>query len=164
MKGAGERGVTLVELMVTIFIGAVILLAASTVVVQANIWLKKGQSRLALQRDFSLITRVLAENIRDSEYGQQKIYTSLSAYANGSLSQSEGACLQLFFPSGDSLLLYLEDNSFVLLAGADTTKLVQDNVQTVLFTDQGRYVQTAVILKKDNWTLADTLYDAFRNY
>ncbi len=164
MIAANERGVTLVELMVTLFIGGVILLAASNIVVQADSWLRKGRQRLELQRDFSLIARVLAENIRESEYGKQAIFTSLSDYAAGDAPQASGSFLRVVFPGGDSLRFGLEGKDFIVITAADTGRLVRGTVAGLEFVDQGRYLQTRLVLQKNAWTLADTLYDAFRNF
>lgn len=159
-----QAGFTLTEMMIALVIGGILLSSISVIVSGAYDYYFAGRNKIQLQQDFSLLEQVLGRKIRASSPGQQKIYTSYTAYQGNQPPASSGSCLRLGFSNGDSLFFYQDSLDFkVIDENGVTQNFIRGVVQNLQFTDQSTYIQTKYALAKDNLTLADTINHAFRN-
>ena len=160
----GQSGSTLVELMISIVTSGIVMIGIYVIVSGSHTYLIKGRKKIKLQQDFSLIDQVLATKIRKGIHGKQKIYNSYSDYIGGQPAQSSGSCLKLYFPSGDSTILYKDNSDFIIMNTDSTfTNLVPGVVDTLIFTEKTRSVETKLSLSQDTWSLEETFVAAFRH-
>jgi prepilin-type N-terminal cleavage/methylation domain-containing protein len=162
---SSQKGFTLVELVMGLVMSSIVMTGIYVIVSGSHEYIIKGRTRVNLQRDFSLIRHALATNIRQGIYQQLEIYADYDDYLAAEPTQSSGSCLKLFFPSGDSVLLYKDNSDFkVEQTGGTTTNLVQGVLDMLVFSDESNSIQTALSLTKSSRTIVDTLRHAFRNF
>lgn len=160
----GQLGFTLIELSISLTMGAIVLIAISVIVTGSHKYIKEGTKKINLQRDFSLIEMVLATNIRQSIYGQHKIYNTYSDFVKGKSTKTSGGCLKLIFPSGDWQVFFKDNLDFkIMKSDSTTTNLVPNVVSNLVFTAQTNSIQTDLTLTQDGWNIAGNFIDAFRN-
>ena len=160
-----ETGFTIVEMMMAMFMSAIVLIAIAVIVVGSHKYLIKGRSELRLQQDFSLISLVLLRNIAEGIYGDKEIYASYADYVAAAAPQSSGTCLKLYFPSGDSTILYKDNSDFIIMNTDSTfTNLVPGVLDSLIFTEKTNSVETKLSLSQGTWSLEETFVAAFRNF
>lgn len=159
-----QKGFTLVELMMAIVTSAIVLVGIFIMVSGSYEYVSKGRKTSTLQQDFTLIDQVLANRIQEGYDGKQKIYPSYADYLASQPDGSAGSCLKLYFPSGDSCLIFKENNSFKIQnSNLSVTNLVHDVVDSLYFLKQSRSIKTAVFLSQDNKTMSANLIHTLRN-
>jgi len=162
---SAQRGVTLVELTMTLVMSAIILISIYVIVSGSHEYIIDGRKKIQLQRDFSLIEKLFSTKIRLSLQGKHEIYNNYSDYVGGQPSQSSGSCLKLKFPSGDSVLLYKDNTDFKIMNTDSTfTNLVPGVVDSLIFTRKIKSVETKLSLSQGTWSLENTFVAAFRNF
>lgn len=159
-----ERGFTIVEMMMVMFMSAIVLIAIAVIVTGSHKYLSKGRTKLRLQQDFSLISLVLSRNIAEGIYGDQEIYASYADYIGGQPTQSSGSCLKLYFPPGDSSVFYLDNSDFkIQKADLSIVNLVPEVVTSLNFSQGTNLIQTSATLSKNDNQLTGDWVHAFRN-
>ncbi len=159
-----QGGFTLIELTTAMVMSGVVLAGIFIIVSGSHSYILKARDRVNLQQDFSLIDKLLAHRIRGGIYGRQKIYASYADYTGSGTPQSSGTCLKIYYPLGDSTVIYTENNDLKIQKSDLTiTNLVQGIVDSVLFTHVTNAVATNLTLVKDSKTLTGDLVHKFRN-
>ena len=159
-----QSGFTLVEMMMGLVMSGIVMAGLFVIVSGSHKHVIKLRKKINLQQDLSLIGLVLGNNIRQGVYGKQEIYTSYADYTGGGPTQSSGTCLKLYFPSGDSTVIYKEDSDFkIQKSDLSITNLVPTVVDSLLFTQGTKSIKTYLALSQDTKTISATLVDAFRN-
>ncbi|MCG8608688.1 hypothetical protein MJD09_27335 [bacterium] len=155
----------MVELVIGLVMSGIVMVSIYVIVSGSHEYIIKGRKKVNLQRDFSLIRHALATNIRQGIYQKREIYADYADYLASQPKQSSGSCLKLFFPSGDSILLYKDNTDFKIeQTGGTKTNLVQGVVDTLVFSDESNSIKTALSLTESTRTISDTLMYAFRNF
>jgi len=163
-KSLNQRGFTLVEMTIAMIMSGIVLAGIFIIVSGSHSYMLKERDKINLQQDFSLIDEVLARNIREGYYGQQKIYASYADYTASASAQATGTCLKLYFPSGDSIVIYKENSDFkVQKADLSITNLVPDVVDSILFTVGTKSIATYLKLANSGKTIAGDILHVFRN-
>lgn len=158
-----QKGLTLVELMISLVMSGIVMAALFVIVSGSHTHVIKLRKKINLQQDVSLIGLVLGTNIRQGVYGRQEIYASYADYTGGGPTQSSGTCLKLYFPSGDSTVIYKENSGFkIQKSDLSITNLVPTVVDSLLFTQGTKSIKTYLALSQDTKTINATLVDAFR--
>jgi len=157
-----ERGFTIVELMIALFISTIMLIGISVVVTASHSYLSSGRQRMNLQQDLSLVREVVGNRIRQSVCEATRIYTDYTAYTNGGAAQISGSCVRLCSPFGDSVLIYMEGNSLKISENNAVYTVLQEGLDTLVFVDSNEALQTWVGLSSGPWAVTDTLTDAYR--
>ena len=143
---------------------AIILISIYVIVSGSHEYIIDGRKKIQLQRDFSLIEKMLSTKIRLSLNGKHEIYNNYSDYVGGQPTQSSGTCMKLFFVSGDSVVLYKDNTDFKIMNTDSTfTNLVPGVVDSLTFTGKTNSVETTVSLSQGTWSLEETFVVAFRN-
>lgn len=160
----GQRGFTLVELIMTLVMSTIVLSGIYVIVSGSHKYIIDGRKKNRLQQDFSLIDLVLATNIRQGIFEKRKIYNSYSDYIGGQPSQSSGSCLKLYFTSGDISVFYLNNMDFkIQKTDSSITNLVSGVVSNLLFTQGTKSIQTDLNLSQNGKAIAGNLIHAFKN-
>lgn len=163
-RSLNQRGFTLVEMTIAMIMSGIVLAGIFIIVSGSHSYMLKERDKINLQQDFSLIDEVLARNIREGYYGQQKIYASYADYTASASAQATGTCLKLYFPSGDSIVIYKENSDFkVQKADLSITNLVPDVVDSILFTVGTKSIATYLKLANSGKTIAGDILHVFRN-
>jgi len=159
-----QRGVTLVELTMTLVMSAIILISIYVIVSGSHEYIIDGRKKIQLQQDFSLIEKMLSTKIRPSLHGKHEIYNNYSDYVASQPTQSSGTCLKLYFDSGDSVLLFKDNTDFKIMNTDSTfTNLVPGVLDSLIFTRKTKSVETKLSLSQGTWSLEETFVVAFRN-
>lgn len=161
---SAQIGFTLIELVIALSMSAIVLIAIFVIVSGSHEYIIDGRKKINLQQDFSLIDLVLAANIRQGVYGEQKIYATYSDFIGGQPPQSSGSCLKIKFPSGDWRAYYKDSTDFkIMKSDSSITNLVQGVLANLVFTEQTKSIQTALSLSQDGKTMSWNLVHTFRN-
>jgi prepilin-type N-terminal cleavage/methylation domain-containing protein len=160
-----QKGFTLVELIIALSMSAIVMTGLHVIVSNSYEYIISARKKIRLQQDYSLIDLVLASNIRQATGNQQEIYADYADYLASQPPEDSGSCMILFFPSGDSILIYRENDDFTVeQTGGTVTNLVQDVLDTLVFVDGNRSIETRLAMSNGNYMMADTLLHAFRNF
>jgi len=160
-----QRGVTLVELTMTLVMSTIILISIYVIVSGSHEHIIDGRKKIQLQQDFSLIETMLSTKIRQSLHGKHEIYNNYSDYVGGQPNQATGTCMKLFFVSGDSVVLYQDNTDFKIMNTDSTfTTLVPGVLDSLIFTRKTKSVETKLSLSQGTWSLEETFVVAFRNF
>jgi len=160
-----QRGFTIVELMMTMFMSSIILISIYVIVSKSHEYIIAAKPKIQLQQDFSLIQTLLSSKIRLSLHGQHEIYNNYSDYVASQPEQSSGTCMKLYFSSGDSTILYKDNSDFKIMNTDSTfTNLVPGVLDSLIFTKKTNSVQAKVSLSQGTWSLEQTFVAAFRNF
>jgi len=160
-----QRGFTIVELMMTMFMSSIILISIYVIVSKSHEYINAAKPKIQLQQDFSLIEKLISTKIRLSLHGKHEIYNNYSDYVGAQPTQSSGTCMKLFFVSGDSVVLYQDNTDFKIMNTDSTfTTLVPGVLDSLTFTGKTNSVEITVSLSQGTWSLEDTYVATFRNY
>ena len=165
IDNSAQRGFTIVELMMTMFMSSIILISIYVIVSKSHEYVNDAKLKIQAQRDFSLIQTLLSSKIRLSLHGQHEIYNNYSDYVAGQPQQSSGTCMKLFFVSGDSVVLYQDNTDFIIMNTDSTfTNLVPGVVDSLIFTPKITSVETKLSLSQGTWSLENSFVAAFRKF
>jgi len=153
-----------VEMAIAMVISSILLTGISVIVTASHKYILNGRSKTQLQQDYTLLEQVLGNKIRGSIQSQQKIYSSYSSYTTGGLPQISGACLKLYYTSGDSVVIYKDGSDFKILDSNGTTSLIEGVVTGLSFADSTTSIATTATLTFDKWSIGSTFVDEFRNF
>ncbi len=160
-----ETGFTLVELIMGLVTSSIVLVGLFVIVSGSHEYTIDNRKKIRLQQNFSLVRNVVAANVRQGIYNKRKIYANYAGYQASQSPQTTGSCMKLYFPAGDSILLYQANNDFKIeQSGGSITSLVVGVIDSLVFTKKNRYIQTQLTMSNGNHSMADTLRHAFINY
>ncbi len=164
IDNSAQRGVTLVELIMTLVMSSIILISIYVIVSGSHEYIIDGRKKIQLQRDFSLIESMISTKIRQSLLGKLEIYNNYSDYVGGQPTLKTGTCMKLFFVSGDSVVLYQDNTDFKIVnSDLSITNLVPGVVDSLIFTYKTKSIETKLSLCQGTWSLENTFAAAFRN-
>ena len=140
MKTKGQKGFTLIEVMIAIVASVILLLAAGTALVSGHTFWNKAWEKVNLQRDAS--------------YAMLKISHSIKEGMSAEL-ESDGKAVKIYRET-DWIRFFLEEASNNLkcqIEGGEPQTVVNGKVEDVTFTLQGSLLGIDLKLKKDNFQI-----------
>lgn len=157
-------GFTLVEMMIALVISGILLTGIAVIVTASHKYIRDGRSKVNLQQDMSLIGDILAARVHESVQGKQQLYTDYADYLASGPLQTSGSCLKLYSATGDSVLIYQDNSDLKVVENTSVHTVISGALQSLVFVDSNTAIQTRASLLTGNWTVADTLTHAFRNF
>ncbi len=166
--GFSQEGFTLVELLVTMFISSIVVIAVGTIVVTAQKSFVSGSKQVQLQRDYGLIVEFLSNDIRSGIADSSYIYTD-SSTANTGPAVNSGRCLKVGLTATEKQLFFQGGKDFVIVTPSGTkVRLVTEVVDTLWFyydggADSNRYINFDLAMSKDDQKISTRHTVFFRN-
>ncbi len=166
--GFSQEGFTLVELLVTMFISSIVVIAVGTIVVTAQKSFVSGSKQVQLQRDYGLIIEFLSNDIRSGIADSSYIYTDSSTVITGP-AVNGGRCLKVGLTATEKQLFFQGDKDFVIVTPSGTkVRLVTGVIDTLWFyydggSDSNRYVNFDLAMSRDDQKISTRHTVFFRN-
>lgn len=148
MKGndrlLGQTGFTLIELMLSTFIGMTIVWAIAYLYINSNAIVAKGNRKLGVQRDCYLASYAVTRKVRAGDSASIPESTSLMIYKGGNLTAH-------FSTYGGTL--------WELVEGIDVVR----NVTNIYFTMSGSLVTMEITISREDSSSSTTVSAKLRN-
>jgi len=152
MKTKGQKGFTLIELMIVGFIGAIVVLATGMVLFTSQTFWNKAWEKANLQREAS--------------YAMVRMSRVIKAGRLAELEEN-GRAIKIYNEAdweGFSCVEGTNDLQYHPPGGAQSETIINDNVENLQFNVEGNMVTTTLKLEKDNLQTALVSTVMMRNY
>ncbi len=165
---SNQKGYTLQEMSIVIFITSIIVLTMATILVSSRRIYYKSSEELELQREYSIIINLISHSVRQSLSDSCYIYNDYNALNTGYPGLS-GTCLHLKMPSGLTRTFYLDQHDFVLIdKNNQQICFTRDLIQNLNFyygslADSNQYINFDLTLSNNEDTLSASQMVSFRN-
>ena len=151
MKTKSQKGFTLIELIIAAAAGAILVLAAGTVLFIGHTSWDKAWKKVNLQREAS--------------YAMLRMSGPIKAGSSAEL-ENDGKAIKIY-REGGWIRFFLDENSSDLkceIEGQENETIITDNVEDLQFNAADKTVGIDLKLKKDNFQNHFTLTVMMRNY
>jgi len=138
MKRKGQKGFTLIELIIAIITGTIVILAAGSILFFANRYWSNAWKKTNLQRDASYAMFRISRAIQAGKSAQ------LEGDGKGLRIFNEGGWMRFFVTPGASMLTLKGD------VGGSAGTILENNVEALQFNVEGNKVTINLKLKQDN--------------
>ncbi len=145
------------------FLGGIVLLSASVMVVTSRKYIFKETGRVQMQQDLSLIETMLGKNIRQCVLGRQKVYANYRSYSRGRRARTTGECLKIIFRDNSWRLFYRDRSDFKVTDASGTTVLVKATLSRLRFEQTPRSIRTSLVLSGNGQTVRSAFTSGIRN-
>ncbi|MFZ2148050.1 MAG: prepilin-type N-terminal cleavage/methylation domain-containing protein [Sedimentisphaerales bacterium] len=138
MKRKGQKGFTLIELIIAIITGTIVILAAGSILFFGNRYWSNAWKKTNLQRDASYAMFRISRSIQAGRSAE------LEDAGQGLRIYNEGGWMRFFVAPGASKLTLKSD------VGGSIGTILEKNVEDLQFNVEGNKVTINLKLKQDN--------------